>query len=343
MSIGQQVVQQVNRINNEVETQKTLMENIDGMLDDLGAERVEGGAQVEMCTVTIGRLIAGDDIITLSSYTTLENDSIQFIEDTKTITSGEQITIDVVKNTTMQLMGNTLKIEGGIRSIFYENEASSDRTVFFVVTGDCTIIGEPCFVYNTKILLTDYTTKPVQDITYNDELLVWDFDNGCYASAKPIWIKKTQTTDSYYRCTFDNGAELKLVGSNGRCHRVFSLDRNMFESATECVGEQIITTNGIAKLVSCERVEETVDFYNVITNKHINLFAEGVLTSCRLNNLYPVQDMKFVKDDRELLPIESYGEIDERFYSGLRLAEQSAENIDMITGYVKNLVKLMES
>jgi hypothetical protein len=43
--------------------------------------------------------------------------------------------------------------------------------------------------------------------------------------------------------------------------------------------------------------ETSVDYYNVITDYHINLFANGILTSCRLNNIYPIKNMKFVKSN----------------------------------------------
>ena len=44
--------------------------------------------------------------------------------------------------------------------------------------------------------------------------------------------------------------------------------------------------------------------YNIITKQHLNCFANGILTSCRLNNMYPIENMKFVKDNRKLLRLE---------------------------------------
>ena len=41
-------------------------------------------------------------------------------------------------------------------------------------------------------------------------------------------------------------------------------------------------------------IEKEVKFYNVITDKHYNLFANGILTSCRLSNKYRIEDMKYV-------------------------------------------------
>lgn len=209
----------------------------------------------------------------------------------------------------------------------------------YQVNGDCTITYNPCFVSDTKIILFNNSTKPVQDITYNDTLLVWDFDNGCYTSAKPIWIKKAQTIASYYRCKFANGTVLKLVGSNGNCHRVFSIEDGAFIYATECVGKQIMTINGPTTLISCELIEEETEFYNIITDYHLNLFAEGVLTSCRLNNIYPIIDMKFIKDDRQIRPYEAYRDVDIKFYKGLRLGEQT-NDIEMLNKYISRLYAL---
>jgi hypothetical protein len=60
----------------------------------------------------------------------------------------------------------------------------------------------------------------------------------------------------------------------------------------------VYTNSGSKKVVSCELIEEECEYYNIITDYHMNLFADDILTSCRYNNLYPIQDMKFVKDDR---------------------------------------------
>ena len=45
---------------------------------------------------------------------------------------------------------------------------------------------------------------------------------------------------------------------------------------------------------SQEVIEKPVKYYNVITDKHYNIFANGILTSCRLSNLYKIEDMKYV-------------------------------------------------
>lgn len=102
------------------------------------------------------------------------------------------------------------------------------------------------------------------------------------------------------------------------------------------IGTTTFNINGDeVQLISKEIVNEKVDYYNVITNKHINLFANGILTSCRYNNIYPISDMKFVKDNRSLRHRNEFN-ISDRFYDGLRISEQIFDKRD-IERYVSRL------
>lgn len=159
-----------------------------------------------------------------------------------------------------------------------------------------------CLIAGTLITLADGTKKPIEDITYDDNLLVWDFFNGCFASAKPRWIKVKQTAKVYNKLTFDNGATLGLVGEGGSqgYHRIFNKQACCFTHTG--VPETPIGTITFAEdksepvLVRQELVNETVDYYNIITDKHFNIFANGILTSCRCSNLYKIENMKYVGD-----------------------------------------------
>ena len=183
-----------------------------------------------------------------------------------------------------------------------------------------------CFAEGTKITLANHTTKNIEDITYEDELLVWDFDNGCFATAKPLWIKKKQITEEYNIIKFDNGIELKTIDN----HRIFNMESQKFTYTMNEEDTPIGTTTFLedgttAKLVKRKVVKEEVNYYNVITDYHINLFANGILTSCRLNNLYKIENMKFIKDDRKLAQREEFKNISDKYFYGLRLAEQPKE------------------
>jgi hypothetical protein len=93
-------------------------------------------------------------------------------------------------------------------------------------------------------------------------------------------------------------------------------------------------------LINKELVTEPVDFYNIITNKHINLFANGILTSCRYNNIYPIVDLKFVKPATKAhRAATEFTGLPTKYYEGMRLAEQTIPVADTIK-YIERLERL---
>lgn len=206
----------------------------------------------------------------------------------------------------------------------------------------------PCLVAGTLVTLANGTKKKIEDLTYEDNLLVWDFDNGCMASAKPLWLQKEQKADRYNLFKFSDGNILKTVNQ----HRIFNAEKGAFTypmTDQTPIGTTTLNDKGEkVKLVSKEIIEEKVTYYNLITKYHMNAFTGGILTSCRFSNLYPIKDMKYVKDDRKLVGPEEYLNIPKEYYEGLRLAEQpkevNRENDDIshaktITEYVENLIE----
>lgn len=206
-----------------------------------------------------------------------------------------------------------------------------------------------CLAEGTDITLADMSRKNIEDITYDNELLVWDFDNGCFAKAKPLWIKKTQVAEEYNLVKFDDGTELKTVID----HRIFNMEKQKFtytmDEENTPIGTSVFKNDGsVARIVERNVVKEKVNYYNIITDYHMNLFANGLLTSLRLNNLYKIENMKFVKDDRKLAPREEFESIPDKYFYGLRLAEQPKEinrgndvkHTKTLQEYVKRLLPL---
>ncbi len=187
-------------------------------------------------------------------------------------------------------------------------------------------IHNACFVEGTEIILANRTTKKIEEITYEDELLVWDFDNGKFATAKPLFISNAKVAEAYNYIKFEDGTELKTVID----HRIFNVDTQKFtytmdEEGTP-IGTRVFKEDGTTtRLIERKVVMEEVNYYNIITDYHMNVFANGLLTSLRLNNLYKIENMKFVKGDRKLTPREEFANIPDKYFYGLRLAEQPKE------------------
>lgn len=181
-----------------------------------------------------------------------------------------------------------------------------------------------CYLAGTLITLSNGSKVPVENFTYKDKLLVWDFDRGQLTEAAPLWISKAMSSKHYYKLTFSDGTVLKLVGSEGKCHRIFNVDVGAFVYGNHfTLGQKTFTENKTTtQLISCELVKEPCTYYNIISDYHMNIFANSILSSCGYNNMYPVQNMQFVKDNREQVSKETYKTVSDRFYYGLRLAEQ---------------------
>ena len=193
-----------------------------------------------------------------------------------------------------------------------------------------------CLAEGTLITLADGTTKAIEDIAMTDSLRVWDFDLGQPAEAKPLWIKQTESTTQYNLLTFSDGTTLKTINQ----HRIFNKEAGAFTypmTAATPVGTTTVNVAGEeVTLVDKCIIVDTVNYYNVITNHHLNLYADGILTSMRYNNIYPIADMRFVKDDRVLRDANEFAGIDQRWITGLRLSEQTMPLAD-IKQYVKRL------
>jgi hypothetical protein len=199
-----------------------------------------------------------------------------------------------------------------------------------------------CLVEGTMITMADGSHKAVEDVGYNDLIRVWNFDLGEFSEALPVFVKREETHNKHNRFTFSDGTVLRTVG-----HHVFNKQAGAFTMLvrdTTPVGT--ITFNEFGEevtLISKETIQESVRFYNVWTQYHLNLFADGILTSNRFNNIYPIRDMKFVKDARALRPLEEFANIDPKYIEGLRLQEQPAHySAEYIRDYVENKLERLD-
>ncbi len=123
-----------------------------------------------------------------------------------------------------------------------------------------------CLAAGTFITMGNKLKKKIEDITYDDNLLVWNFDDGKYAQAKPIWMVKP--FKSYCGVVkFSNGSELKTI-ADGKGHRIFNLGKNMFTHMMNDdtpLGTKTITDKNEVISVIEKKVAKEAIFYNIIT------------------------------------------------------------------------------
>jgi hypothetical protein len=236
-------------------------------------------------------------------------------------------------------------IPGTEQIAFTTGQSDTQFTVYAYVTSNAgtyysnsaTGYSGLCLLAGTQIALSDGSYKAIEDITYTDKLLSWDFDRGCYAETTALWIKRSETGSQYNLLTFSDGTTLRTFDQ----HRIFNKQAGAFTyPMTDATPIGTITVNEHGQeitLTNKQVIKDTIEYYNVITDYHMNLFSDNVLTSCRFNNIYPIVDMKFVKDSRTPRTRAEFANIPDRFFNGLRLAEQTAD-VETVEWYVHRLL-----
>ena len=191
-------------------------------------------------------------------------------------------------------------------------------------------LGNTCVLEGTLVTLANGTTKPVEDVTYNDLLLIWNSELGCYDYAYANWIEKGTAYDYYQLTTFADGSTLKTYGG----HSIFSVDDNCFISVcdkekfkigttvfkhmTDNDGNVVYDNNGniistTTQVVSIEYIKEEFNYYFVMSNFYLNSFSNGFLTSepvVHFSNFYEFnENMQWDVDIRNAVLNGEYGEL----------------------------------
>ena len=238
----------------------------------------------------------------------------------------EQIAIAKVEN------GETILIDGTPVDENYYNHPGGTATATY--SGTATVGDElelvvnftvmtyvQCFTEGTLVTLADGSTKPIEDVTYDDLLLVWDFDRGEFSYSYPVWIAEGGTYNNYYLMKFDDGSEVEIVLS----HRLFDVDGLSFEKSIDAIYSQVgdrffrqtIDENGNPKIttptcISIEKINESCKYYNMVTSQSLNFFANGFLGATGVANMYTFEktdDGRYIHNQEQLQDTKYNGDV----------------------------------
>ena len=141
-----------------------------------------------------------------------------------------------------------------------------------------------CFTADTLITLADGSQKRIDNLTYTDELLVWDFFKGEYTTTVASAIYNHG--DDRYTVTnlhFSDGTTVKMLIE----HEFFDVEANSFVYITESnvsdyIGHQFVKQDGdgytTVTLVDYIFTEEYTGCYTILTAGHYNCIAEGMFS-----------------------------------------------------------------
>lgn len=178
-----------------------------------------------------------------------------------------------------------------------------------------------CLTEGTLITLADGSLKKIEDLTFEDELLVWDFFEGKYTSANPTLLLDDGTKEyDVINLRFDDESEIDIIDIHG----FYDCEANEYvyiepENVASYVGKKFAKpvmdengnkSNAFVTLVDYEVSRKTLGCYTVLTAYHNNCIANGMLTVTPppIDGWYDYfeigEDMKYVSVEGD---IEEYG------------------------------------
>ncbi len=225
-------------------------------------------------------------------------------------------------STTVDSSGAKITPEGGSATRLYYDTATqvfTNSTIYCPRKSGCVAAG-------TLITLADGTQKKVEDLTYSDQVLVFNhytgkMETGYIAMLDHLNVEPVLTTVTNLK--FSNGELLRIVWNHG----VFDITLNeyVFINENNCqdfVGHQFYSAsyvNGefVSQIVTLECAfvtDETVKIYNPTTLTHMNYFASTILNvtaapevvSGHVNYFELDENMKY-DEEKMQADIEQYG------------------------------------
>ena len=222
-------------------------------------------------------------------------------------------------------------------------QTSSNQIIVTNIAGDVTITATSnqswtCLVKGTKFLMADGSYKNIEDIKYNDLIMVYNHETGMFNPEYPIWIESGKPINKYLQHTFSDGTVLNTVGN----HSIFSVDANEFVDVldeskyyvgTKVLKAEYVNNEYVLKPVTVTKIEyiyEDSYSYDVVSTRYYNAITESILTSDgrpALSNVYNFEDVakwtqeriREVHDYNIQLPYENASYMNYYLYKGLRV------------------------
>ena len=170
----------------------------------------------------------------------------------------------------------------------YKYEDNAGSIYYYYVRYDCPETTEKdsgCVTGDTLVTLADGSYKRIDEVTYSDKLLVWNFYEGRYEEvASAIIFNHGYDNNTVIKLKFDDGTEVKAVN----LHQFFCSEDNKFVTITEdnvadYLNKSFVKKNGngykTVKLTDYEISKEYVEAYGIISATHYNILVQNMFST----------------------------------------------------------------
>lgn len=275
---------------------------------------------------------------------TTSNSSTAVTVNVTTVNSGGSVAYNSVVKVVLsytQSKSLTFTIKQGNTDVTrYSNEACTTTTTstaagtyyFKMPAGDVTInsssaAGSSCVTAGTLITLADGTQIPVEQLTGEEMLLVWNLETGKYDAAPIMFIDSDPESEyDVINLYFSDGTNVKVISEHG----FWDYDLNKYvyldENASQYIGHKFAKQNGDAieqvELVDVVIEKEMTTAWSPVTFGHLVYFTNGMLSMPGgiegLFNIFDVDTETMTYDAEKMQnDIDTYGLLTLDDYNGM--------------------------
>ena len=202
-----------------------------------------------------------------------------------------------VKYTLTDPNGQTTESAASVKYVFTADSPTTEADYDSFIKGE---IKDPggCFATGTLITLADGTQKPVEQITFGDKILAWDFYTGTYVEQDvALLVYHGENECDVLNTVYSDGTVLRTIGKHG----LFDYDLNKFvyitpEDGKDYVGHTFVKYNpdgsyDLIKMTDAYVTSENTGAYSITSAGTANAFAQGILTLCPPEEFYNWMEM----------------------------------------------------
>lgn len=190
---------------------------------------------------------------------------------------------DVVRNNEGENITTTICSTSPTITISYEYLEDLIENGKYKAIDICAIYSSNCIAEGTLITLADGSQKAVEDLTGNENLLVWNLNTGTFDSAPILFIDREEKAQyEVIQLSFSDGTIVDVISEHG----FWDVDLNEYvyldEYAAEYIGHCFLKQgeDGMTAvtLVDVEVSTEETSAYSPVTYGHLCYYVNGLLS-----------------------------------------------------------------
>lgn len=141
-----------------------------------------------------------------------------------------------------------------------------------------------CITADTLVTLADGTQKRIDELSYDDQILAWDFKEGKYVSTGiTIVVNHGYDYNDVIRLTFDDGTMIKAVNGHG----FFRAGTNEWvivnaDNVNDFINSEFVLMDGntykTAKLIDAVVTTEYVEAWGLVADNYRNCISNGLFS-----------------------------------------------------------------